>query len=185
MTDAELVEAWREGRESALVSLMNRYRDPLYGFLRSWTGDRAEAEDLFQETWVRLLKQLPRYEERQQFRALMYTVAGRLATDHSRKLKRRGHHDRIAGEEGAGLKSMDPCPLESLEAKDRRLLLDQAIAALPEPQRELVLLRMEAGLSFQEIADLKQEKIGTLLPRMHRAVKRMRGYFRGMGYEIR
>ena len=187
MTDADLIQAWREGHSWALTRLVERWRRPLFGYLVKFTGRSEDAEDLFQDTWVRVLGALPRYEERDQFKSLLFTVANRLAIDHGRQRSRhlRLHvedreDDPLAERVEAGLES---CPEWRLAGRQRNDLLRQAIEGLPETQRSVVLLRLEAGMSFQEIAEAQGSPLGTVLPRMHRAVKSIRRYFKERGHE--
>jgi RNA polymerase sigma-70 factor (ECF subfamily) len=186
MTDGELIRAWREGHHWAVTRLVERWRRPLYGYLVKFTGQAADAEDLFQDTWVRVLGALPRYEEREQFKSLLFTVANRLAIDHARRRSRfRLEEDSedapLAERVTAGLES---CPEWRMAGRQRETLLRQAIDGLPETQRSVVLLRLEAGMSFQEIAEVQGAPIGTVLPRMHRAVKSIRRYFKERGHDV-
>ncbi|MFA7332209.1 MAG: sigma-70 family RNA polymerase sigma factor [Candidatus Delongbacteria bacterium] len=188
MTDAELIQAWRDGGTWAMTRLVERWRGPLYGYLLKYTGRPADAEDLFQDTWVRVLGALPRYEERQQFKALLFTVASRLAIDHARlRGRQRSRHVEEQDDEPlletlpAGL---DSCPEWRLAERQRGETLRRAIDALPDVQRQVVLLRLEAELSFQEIAAAQDAPLGTVLPRMHRAVKSIRRYFKERGHEL-
>lgn len=188
MTDAELIQAWRAGGTWAVTRLVERWRRPLYGYLLKYTGRPEDAEDLFQDTWVRVLGALPRYEERQQFKALLFTVASRLAIDHARIRGRT--RQRVVEDEGpepllerleAGLES---CPEWRLAESQRGETLRLAIESLPEAQRQVVLLRLEAELSFQEIAEALGAPLGTVLPRMHRAVKHIRKFFKERGHDV-
>lgn len=185
MTDAELIHAWRTGDEGALRRLVERWQRPLYGFLVKSTGSREDAEDLFQDTWVRLLGALPRYEERQQFKSLLFTVASRLAIDQSRR-RGRYREESMEGDEGWAERlaaGESACPEARLERIGREEALRAAIDRLPDPQRQVVLLRLEADMSFQEIAEVQGAPLGTVLPRMHRAVKSIRRYIRENGHE--
>jgi RNA polymerase sigma-70 factor, ECF subfamily len=188
MTDAELIQAWRDGRTWALTRLVERWRRPLYGYLLKYTGRPADAEDLFQDTWVRVLGALPRYEERQQFKSLLFTIASRLAIDHARL---RGRHLQLHEEDDEraplaerACAGLETCPEWSLAGRERGELLRRAIDGLPDAQRSVVLLRLEAGMTFQEIAEAQGAPLGTVLPRMHRAVKGIRRYFKERGHDI-
>jgi RNA polymerase sigma-70 factor (ECF subfamily) len=182
MKDDELVLAWRKGDQKALRELMERWQDPLFGYLLKWLGDRAEAEDLFQEVWIRLWRSLPRYQAREQFKALLFTIASNMLRDRARKASNR------IEKQSLDFLPEDPqaastCPLDKLELQERRALLHEGLQHLSEAQRDTLLLRMEAGLSFREIAELKGEKLGTLLPRVHRAVKKLKDFYRERGHE--
>lgn len=186
MTDAELIRAWRAGHGWALARLIEQWRRPLYGYLLKHTGQQADAEDLFQDTWVKVMGALPRYEERDHFKSLLFTVASRLAIDHARARNRRLHfHEEDDGEQALDERlpaSLESCPEWRLAEGRREDLLHEAIDQLPETQRVVVLLRLEAGMSFQEIAEVQGAPIGTVLPRMHRAVKSIRRYFSVRGH---
>lgn len=186
MTDADLIQAWRDGQTWAVARLVERWRGPLYGYLLKYTGRAEDAEDLFQDTWVKVLGILPRYEERQQFKSLLFTVASRLAIDLARVRQRRLQLlDEDAGDPAVADRlpaNLESCPEWILAGQQRECLLREAIDSLPEAQRTVVLLRLEAGMSFQEIAEVQGAPIGTVLPRMHRAVKAIRQHFVQRGH---
>lgn len=187
MTDAELIQAWRDGQTWAITRLVERWRGPLFGYLLKYTGHAADAEDLFQDTWIKVLGALPRYEERQHFKALLFTVASRLAIDHARVRQRRllVYEEDAEGSLPADhiAASVESSPEWILAGRQRESVLREAISLLPEAQRTVVLLRLEAGMSFQEIADVQGAPLGTVLPRMHRAVKAIRRHFVSRGHD--
>jgi len=142
MDDRELIQACREGRHDALAGLIDRWRRPLYGYLVRMTGQRADAEDLFQETWVRVWQTLPRYDERGSFPSYLFTVASRLCIDRSRRVKARLERfepesdERPLEETAAG---DGHWPDRLVEDQQARALLAATVEALPEPQRQTVL----------------------------------------------
>lgn len=187
MDEHALIRRSLDGDARALEDLVERWRRPLYGYLLRMSGQRADAEDLFQETWLRVWRALPDYQERQTFSSYLFTVASRLCIDRSRRLKTsRGHFEEERDEA-----PLDQSPGHDTDWPDRlleddqaRSLLGRAVEGLPELQRQTVLLRLEAGLSFREIAEIRGEPIGTVLPRMHRALKRIRQTFKDNGYDV-
>ncbi len=187
MTDAELIRRSRDGNDEALGELFGRYQTQLYGFLVKMTRSRRDAEDLFQETFLRIHRMLDGYREQQRFKSLLFTVASNLCIDHARRRKTRlavvedEHEDfPLAEIADAGPEWKPDRMLESSQLQE---LLNEAVDSLPDAQRQLVLLRLETGMTFQEIADLRGEPLGTVLPRMHRAVRSIRRYFQEHGYE--
>lgn len=187
MDDHTLIRESLAGRPAALEALIEGWRRPLYGYLLRMTGQRADAEDLFQETWLRVWRALPDYQERQGFSSFLFTVASRLCIDRSRRRRTsralfEEERDDMPLDAAPGLDSNWPDRL--LEDGQARQLLAQAVERLPELQRQTVLLRLEAGLSFREIAEIRGEPIGTVLPRMHRALKRIRQTFKEHGYDV-
>ncbi len=187
MTDAALIDRHRQGDQAALGELIQRYQHMLFGYLLRMTRSREDAEDLFQETFLRMVRQLETYDERSRFKSLLFTIAGNLCVDLSRRrqsrLKRFEEEDGDEGIEGLADPSGDWIPDRWLQRKDTAETLVAAVDQLPDAMRDLVLLRLETGMTFQEIADTRGEKLGTILARMHRAVARIRMYFEKQGYE--
>jgi RNA polymerase sigma-70 factor, ECF subfamily len=187
MTDQELIQAFQKGDNQALASLLERHKGVLFGYLMRMTHHRADAEDLFQECCLRLLKVLPKWESRKPFRNLLFTLAGNLCIDRSRRKKVQFKHvqeesaDRPLSDTAVGGKEWMPDHI--LESTQSQAMLEEAVRRLPETSRHLVTLRLQTGMTFQEIADLRQEPLGTILPRMHRAMKSMRRTFEELGYE--
>lgn len=186
--DAELIQRHLAGDRDAFPELIRRYQQMLYGYLVRMTRNRADADDLFQDTFIRVLRQLPSYDERSRFKSLLFTIAGNLCIDHSRKRQTRQSHLQEEDDDHGIDSFADPggdfIPDRMLERKDVAETLVQAVEQLPEAMRDVVLLRLETGMTFQEIAELKQVPLGTILARMHRGVQRIRLYFQEKGHEI-
>jgi len=178
-SDDELIAQYQLGRAGAFDRLLERHQGPLLGYLVRMTGNRETAEDLFQETFLRVLRALPRYEGRGRWKAWLYRTAGNLCIDHFRRSGRRpsvpldGHPD---GEGRLSDVLADGSPAPDRVAGEARFLaaLESAMAGLPEKQREVYLLRTVSGLSFREIAEALDCPLGTALGRMHDALARLR-----------
>ncbi len=178
--DEALIGAFKAGDASALEMLFRRYRRPVFGWLLQATGDRADAEDLYQEVWLRIVRSASGYTAGG-FRSWLWRIVRSGFIDHARKRQLLLTLDEpLSDEEGSETQVnalADPSfvsALEKMEADERRVQLRAAIASLSMPLREVVLLRIEGELGFQEIADLLGLKLGTVLARMHRAVTKMR-----------
>jgi RNA polymerase sigma-70 factor (ECF subfamily) len=150
VTDDELMARGAGGDERAFQVLVERWERPVFAFLVRMLGSREEAQDVGQETFLRLCREAGRYEPRGQFRSWLFRIAGNLARSRLRRRKivrwvtfERPLHDRPAPGPPAG---------EALEREERRMLLAQALAELPERQRLTVLLRHDEGMSQREIA---------------------------------
>lgn len=177
--DATLLAAWR-GRDdtAALARLVETYRAPLFSFIFRFTDDVSEAEDCFQETWARVL---PRLAERHPERLLSYlfTTAHHLLADAARRRRRSPFVTPFrqdgGGEDGdaAGPVERDT-PADAADRSDFRRALAAALSALPDAQRNVFLLHVEADLPFGEIARREGCPLGTVLSRMHYAVTRLR-----------
>jgi len=168
-TDSELITHCRAGDTRAFDELYQRYRLPLYSYLNRTVPGRSQAvDDLFQQTWVRVLESLDRYTEQQRFVSWLFRIAHNVAVDH---LRREARYDRVEVTESVAVAETVPW-----EAMDRQALLaavHQATASLAPEQREVLLLR-QRGLSFREIADVQDTNINTVLGRMHYAVRNLR-----------
>lgn len=139
--------AYREGDAGAFETLYARHRGALYRFVLRSLKDRAVAEELFQEAWIRVIEARERYAPSAKFTTWLYTIAHNLLVDHWRK-------------KGLTLVSLesDDVPVESanparrLEGRESLARFLRALEALPPAQREAFLLHEEAGLSVAEIA---------------------------------
>jgi RNA polymerase sigma-70 factor (ECF subfamily) len=159
------------GDEVAFQALVERWERPVFAFLVRMLGSREEAQDVGQETFLRLCREAERYQPRGQFRSWLFRIAGNLARTRLRRRKiirwvtfERSVHDRPAPGPPVG---------EELEREERRTLLNRALAELPARQRETLLLRHDLGMSQREIAaalgtsesaveSLLQRALGTL-----------------------
>ena len=168
-TDTELVLSFQDGNSYALEALINRYKDKLFSSIQFIVKDKFLAEDLFQETFLRIIDTLrsKRYNEEGKFLPWAMRIAHNLCVDHFRKVKRtpaiKTSDDRDIfevinfTEEGADTKIM------KRQSYDR---VRQMLDLLPEDQREVIILRHYADLSFKEIASLTNCSINTALGRM-------------------
>lgn len=168
-TDSELIKRCRHGDTRAFDELYQRCRLPLYSYLNRLVPGRSHvADDLFQQTWVKMLENLDRYNEQQRFVSWLFRIAHNVAVDHLRKDLR---HEMVEVTETTAVDESLPW-----EAMDRQILaaaVEQVMASLAPAQREVLLLRQQE-LSFREIAEIQQTNINTVLGRMHYAVKHLR-----------
>lgn len=164
----------RSGDPEALRLIMKRFQRPLLSFLCHMTGDRVSAEDLLQEVFVRVWRHRERYEAQEKLSGWLFTIARRLALDH---LEKAGRRQAIPIEEEnlqERIPEPDAAPDQVLEGADLRRRIEDAIASLPEDQREVFLLREYGGMQFNEIARMTGAPLGTALARMRYAVLKLR-----------
>ena len=194
LEDAELVRAFKGGDDAALGELIGRYRDRLYAYLRRLAGDDAGAEDMFQDTWVKVARGIGAYREDGRFSAWLFSVARNTAMDALRR-RRPGNVSLDAASEGDTMRhgvpvppgrplsetisSAEPGPEASYEASESRRAIGAALAELSPEQREVFLLRHYSGMSFKEIADALGVPIGTVLARASRAAAKLRDKLAG------
>ena len=180
-SDAELIRAYLKGDEKAFEVLYYRYRQVLYGYLNN-LADRhhTEADEVFAETWLRVIDKLTGYRDNGKFSAWLFRVARNIFIDRIRRL----HPEKFVpldGEEGvemAGITGFSPD--RETGTGDIRNAIDMALNNLPPEQKEVFLLREEAELSFREIADIQQCSLGTVLSRMRYALKNLRAFLQNI-----
>lgn len=180
--DERLMLRFRKGDVRAFEVLVRRHRTPVFSFLLRLTGDRGRAEDLCQETFLKIVKASPAWEERARFRTWMFAIARNLAVDESRRAALRRAEP--LGGEGAPAEaepSPDLAPDQAAEAALLRPKLEAALASLPAEQREVFLLREHAGLRFAEIAEVTGVPENTVKSRMRYALEALRARLEELG----
>ena len=173
-TDAELIRSYENGRDKAFEKIYKRYERPLFSFILKYMNDRESAEDVFQQTWIKVINGLSKYEEKGRFSSWLFGIAHNCCIDHARKVSRSKIDDRTSGEGMNSLEGEDRSPEGMLVEREEREWLKQAIAKLPDEQREVVLLRLQAEMPFKEIAEMMGSPLNTVLGRMHYAVQNLK-----------
>src|SRR6266540_3417278 len=168
-TDTELVLSFQEGNSTALEALICRYKEKLFSSILFIVKDKYLAEDLFQETFVRIIDTLrsKRYNEEGKFLPWAMRIAHNLCVDHFRKVKRtptiKNGDDKDIFEVLNFTDDSAETKMMKRQSHDRvRAMLEQ----LPEDQREVIILRHYADMSFKEIASMTNCSINTALGRM-------------------
>ena len=176
-SDADLLFAYAKGNVPALDCLVGRYRQALFSWFLGMTGSRTDAEDLFQDLWVRVIRNAERFEN-VSFRAWMWQIARNLLIDFRRKKKPDVSLDAAETEDDHSLLdelvSPERGPAEDVAQADLARRAMQAVGQLPEIQREIFLMRVQGDLSFNEIAQTLQIPLNTALGRMHDATTKLR-----------
>jgi RNA polymerase sigma-70 factor (ECF subfamily) len=179
-SDERLMLRFQAGDVRAFEELVRRHRTPVFSFLLRLTGDRGRAEDLCQETFLRLVRASAGWEPRALLRTWLYQVARNQAVDEARRQAFRRAEpldDPARGVEP----SPDPGPDAAAEGALLRPKLEAALAALPEEQREVFLLREHAGLRFAEIAAVTGVPENTVKSRMRYALEALRAGLEALG----
>ncbi|MCP3986022.1 MAG: sigma-70 family RNA polymerase sigma factor [bacterium] len=168
-SDEDLMVRVQAGDEAALETLMGRFKGPLFGFLNRRVGASA-ADDLFQESWIRVVKARDRFDPRRRFSTWLFQIANNLCRDRGRHLLVEARYrDRVKGEAAA-----EPAPRPAAPAATERMDMARHLAALPDPLREVLVLRYYQDLSEREIAEVLGIPRGTVKSRAHAAVKALR-----------
>ena len=171
--DEALIQAYLAGDVRSFDTLYARYKRPLYAYLNRMTGNHALADALFQQTWLRVIRKLEKYESKQKFFAWLTMIAHNLAIDHFRKEKTASElpldDENIAVSEPVSHTE----PWMKLHNRELEKALRKATETLTAEQKEVFLLRQQ-GISFKEIAEVQNCSINTVLGRMQYALKNLR-----------
>jgi RNA polymerase sigma-70 factor, ECF subfamily len=175
--DAVLVKSYVAGDESALSLLINRHQSKIYGFIYSKISDRDISDDVFQDTFVKVIKTLKSnsYNEEGKFLPWVMRIAHNLIIDHFRKNKkmpmlRETEEFSIFSIMSDKSKTVEGEMITEQIENDLRRLVEE----LPDDQKEVVMMRMYQDLSFKEISDLTGVSINTALGRMRYALLNLR-----------
>lgn len=170
-SDAELMAATREGDRDAFAVLVERYKDPLVGYLTRLSGCRSRAEDLAQDAFLALYQHADRYVERGRLQGLLY----RIATNRLRSQERRARRWRLLEPLLASRNGHEPPPApQRVLAEEARRELAAALAALPLTYRVPLVLHEIEGWSYADVARWVGCREGTVKSRIHRGRRRLR-----------
>ena len=176
--DRKLLEMYREsGNPSAIDALVAKYGNGLLAYLIASTRSKTDAEEIFQETWFKVMKNSTGFHGGS-FKAWITTIARRTMIDRSRKKTPFLVLDESNENGTTFLDSLQDHsgrhPGASLESGEVLVRIRKAVLSLPEEQKEVFLLRTQEDLSFAEIAKLLSIPLNTALGRMHYAVVKLR-----------
>ena len=164
------MERFRDGHAASFDRLYERHRGPLYRYFARQAA-KDNVDDLFQETWMRLIRSKKRYRPEAPFRAYLYQIAHSVLVDHYR---RHGHVSRPQANPALDPIDASAGPEDSYEAGTVRGAFIVALDALPAEQREAFLLHEEAGLTLEQIADVVGTGRETIKSRLRYATRRLR-----------
>jgi RNA polymerase sigma-70 factor, ECF subfamily len=174
--DAQLAAASLDGEARAFTVLADRYQMRLLNFIHRMIGDRERAEDLVQETFVRVHRHLHRYDQNRKFSTWAYTIAGNLAKN---ELRNRSRNPMVLFQTIKKHWDADHRPLEWADSRyrpddlyrkrDLKDKVDHAVAELPEHHRVVFVLRELEGKTYEEISEITGVNLGTVKSRLNRA----------------
>lgn len=177
-TDGALVRRLERGEAAALRLLMERYRGPLHGYLCRLLGSSEDADDLFQDTFLRVLRHAGRFDPARSFKPWLYAIATNLARNTFRS---RSYRDAVPldrpDEDGCALVAQlagdSRPPGDAAERVESAQVVRAAVDELPEKGRAAVVLFYYQGLSYDEIAEALEIPVGTVKSRIHNAMARL------------
>jgi RNA polymerase sigma-70 factor, ECF subfamily len=179
--DEALMLRYQQGDRAAFAQLVRRHQAPLYNFALRQVRVPQVAEDVVQESFVRVVQNAADFKHEARFTTWVYTITRNLCIDHLRKRALRKHPslDESSGEEGdgptLGEKTADPHASVEREATGTELKerIARAVDTLPDEQREVFLMREIANLPFKEIAEITGVPENTVKSRMRYALERL------------
>ncbi len=183
LSDPEVVAVARKGSEAAYRELMSRYERPVFSLVFRMVRDRETAEDLSQETFVKVLNNLDRYSPEFKFSSWLFKIANNLTIDHLRRrridtISIEGAPDAVTAESARATSiavvSQDESPLEELESKELGTAIERAIGKLRPEYRACIMLRHVEDKSYEEIAEIVKLPLGTVKTYIHRARHELR-----------
>ncbi len=182
--DPGLIGKMRAGEETAYREVVDLHERGLFNFILRYVGDRVAAEDLVQDTFVRMLRAIESYRPEASFKTWLYTIARNLCLDHHKYRRRHpaASLDAAAGDaDGEGrilyfsevLRAGGPDPSERAAEAESLVLLRQAVRRLDPLKREALLLRVYHGMSYEEAGAVAGSPTGTMKFRVHEAVREL------------
>lgn len=192
-TDSELIEEIGDGNAEALGMLMSRYESRVYSLAYRMMGNKEDAEDVLQDTFLNVVRSIDGFRSRSSFSTWLYRVASNAALT---RLRQKNKRDKSEGEfldevysvtkaahSESPLVDWSDGPAERLLDEEARRVMDQAVAELPEKYRVVFVLRDVEGMPAAEVAEVLELSIPAVKSRLHRARlylrKRLSDYFTG------
>jgi len=177
-TDYELIQKFIAGEQSCFEELIHRHKNKVFAYISMYIRDQALVDDIFQDTFLKVIQSVKsgRYYDNGKFLSWVMRIAHNLVIDHFRRIKQMNtisnddYESDIFNSQRFSDSNIEDTLIRRQIKKDVRMLIGQ----LPEDQKEVVILRHYAGLSFKEIADVTDVSINTALGRMRYALINLR-----------
>ncbi len=183
LPDADIAALAKQGRESAFRELVRRYERPVFSLIYRMVRDREIAEDLAQDTFIKILNNIERYRPEFKLSSWLFKIANNVAIDHLRKrqldtvsMEGSPHAGTAAEIEATSFEIavQQESALEEMEARELGSSIERAIAALRPEYRSCIMLRHVEGRSYEEIAAILDLPLGTVKTYIHRARHELR-----------
>jgi len=178
--EAQIAQGLRRRDPELLDSLIEQYQHRLLRYLMHLTGNRAVAEDLFQEVWVRVLEKGHQYDGRNRFVTWLMSIGHNVAIDYLRKRSPASLDEMQDPEDGAPFEppAAGPSPFDEAAAHQQQEMLDEALQQVPPLFREVLVLRFQEQMKLEEIAKLIHIPLATVKTRIYRGVIALRPLIR-------
>lgn len=183
LPDAEVVVLAQQGRELAFRELIRRYERPVFSLIYRMVRDSTVAEDLAQDTFIKVLNHLDKYRPEFKFSSWLFKIANNVTIDHLRRrqldtvsMDGSPHASTAAEAESSSFELADQAesPLDALASRELGSMIERAIGALRPEYRNCIMLRHVEGRSYEEIAATLDLPLGTVKTYIHRARHQLR-----------
>jgi RNA polymerase sigma-70 factor (ECF subfamily) len=178
-TDEQLLLAYQQGDKPSFAKLVERYQRELFHFLVRFLGDRAAAEDVFQEAFLQVHQSADQFDTARRFRPWLFTIAANKARDLIRSQARRPTNPLQAsinpGDDESGefmdlMASSDAFPDEGMQKVELQQQVQKTVLGMPQHLREILLLSYFHQFPYKQISDILEIPLGTVKSRLHAAV---------------
>jgi RNA polymerase sigma-70 factor, ECF subfamily len=177
-TDEQLMAEYRAGDRAAFEALVARYERELFHFLVRFLGNRAAAEDVFQETFLQVHQAAEQFDPQRRFRPWLFTIAANKARDLRRSQARRPTNalqatvttDDESGEFIDLMQAVDDLPERPLERNELQQSVQKAVMSMPDHLRQILLLSYFHEFPYKQISEILDIPLGTVKSRLHAAV---------------
>jgi RNA polymerase sigma-70 factor (ECF subfamily) len=184
LSDEALIESFRNTKDSShFKSLVRRYQNRIYGAAYRILGSSEEAEEVVQETYIRVHHNLPKFRQESSFGSWIFKIAHNICIDVLRSRRRntngvqllsfdpQSSYEEDSSEASNSVVSQiadeSPCPSAMLDLSEQSQIIEASLKELPESQRTVVVLHDIEGFSYQEISDIVGANLGTVRSRLH------------------
>ncbi len=178
ISDYELISRFIKGEQSCFEVLIHRHKNKVFAYISLYIRDQALAEDIFQDTFLKVIQSVKagKYSDNGKFISWVMRIAHNLIIDHFRRIRQMNmiSNDNYESDIFNSKKFSEETIEDGMIKKQIQKDIRKMISSLPDDQREVVILRHYAGLSFKEIADITEVSINTALGRMRYALINMR-----------
>jgi RNA polymerase sigma factor (sigma-70 family) len=178
ISDYELIQRFIKGEQSCFEQLIHRHKNKVFAYISLYIRDQALAEDLFQDTFMKVIQSVRtgKYQDNGKFISWVMRIAHNLIIDHFRRVKQMNtvSNDNYESDLFNSKRFAESTVEDNMIRRQIQKDVRKMISMLPDDQREVVILRHYAGLSFKEIADITDVSINTALGRMRYALINMR-----------
>ncbi len=188
LEDGEIAKRCQSGRMAMMDILIDRYKTDLYSLCMRLTRSGPDADDLFQDTWVRVMERLDSYNPERRFKTWLFTICVNRYRDLYRWRKRWWRRVRqirtteYAQDDLAALEGPDPDPEQQVISGENRVAVREMIDGLEDPYRLPILLYYFQGLSVEELAEVLEIPQGTVKTRLHRGREKLRAAMEDAGH---